>query len=410
MRNRVRRTHEKATSSGRKLVFLLMAISLVAAACGGGDDGPAADDPGGQGDQTEQAAGGEELSAEAQAAVDKANELGLNIVTSREEILKGAEAEGKVVVQTSTDEFQAFEEAFEAEYPFIDMEWTELSGAATERFLLEVEGGAAGRYDVGYPAPEAYDTIADMMNWDLYGMAELGVLDIPLETIDAERRTVVAAGHTGIALAYNKDIVSEADLPKTWEDLLDPKWSRGELGMSLDVDLNNVSVLAAHPDWGIDRVAELMSGIAALDPIYTDGHSSAAKLVASGEVAISPFINLHSSMRQVDKDPEGPLQVTFIEPVPIRASEAYGVFSDDLSEAPYAALLFIEWIANNDEAQALLDADPLQASLYWDESRMAEMIGDRETAVADPAGVAELPAWIQQIQEAAGFPTAVDEG
>jgi hypothetical protein len=53
----------------------------------------------------------------------------------------------------------------------------------------------------------------------------------------------------------------------------------------------------------------------------------------------------------------------------------------------------------------LLDADPLQASLYWEGSRMAEMIGDLESTVADPAAVAALPDWILQIQEAAGFPT-----
>jgi ABC-type Fe3+ transport system substrate-binding protein len=325
-------------------------------------------------------------------------------MTSREDILACAEEEGSVVVQTSTAEFEAFEELFETDYPFIDMEWAELSGAATERLLLELESGAAGRYDVGYPAPEAYGDIAQHMNWDILGMAEAGILDIPVEVIDADSRTVLAAGHTGIAFAYNSELIDESELPTSWEELSDPRWSRENLGLAMDVDLNNVSVLATSPDWGIERVVELMEDIAANEPIYVDGHTSAALLVQSGEVAASPFVNLHSLMREVDKDPDGPLQVHFIEPVPIRASEAYGVYDDTLAEAPCSALLFIEWISNDDDAQALLDADPLQASLFWADSRMAEMIGDLEPTVADPETVAALPDWIQQIQGAAGFP------
>lgn len=385
---------------------LLVVFALVAAACGdGGSDttqGTAATTTVATTPTTTAGGTGSTAAPDPVAvAAAEAAALGLQFASTREEILAGAQAEGKVVVQTSTDEFDAFEQAFEAEYPFIDLEWAELSGSATERFLLEVEGGAAGRVDVGYPAPEAYNTIADMMDWDLYGMAAAGILNIPLGSIDAERRTVLAAGHTGIALAYNSDLIDEADLPQSWDELADPKWA--DLGMSLDIDLNNVSVLATS--WGIDRVTELMAAIAANNPTYTDGHTAAATLVQSGEVAISPFINLHSLMRKVDDDPDGPLQVHFVTPVPIRASEAYGVYNSSLSEAPYASLLFIEWIANSDVAQELLDADPLQASLFWSGSRMAEMIGSLETTVAGPAEVALLPEWISAIQEAAGFPT-----
>jgi hypothetical protein len=174
--------------------------------------------------------------------------------------------------------------------------------------------------------------------------------------------------------------------------------------MSMDVDLNNVSVLTMSPDWPIERVVELSEKMSALNPVFTDGHTAAALLVQTGEVAISPFINLHSLMREVDKDPEGPLQMAFIEPVPVRQSEASGVFNSELAEAPCSALLYIEWTAS-DAAQELFDADPLQASLYWEGSRMAELIGDREVVVAEPADVAELPDRIAQIQEAFGFPT-----
>jgi ABC-type Fe3+ transport system substrate-binding protein len=268
------------------------------------------------------------------------------------------------VIQTSSDEFDPFKEGFEEAYPDISAEFVVLSGTATERFLLEEESGAAPNYDVGYPAPEAYNEITAMMGYDIQGMAAAGILDIPEETIDQDTNTVVSPGSSGIALAYNSDLISEDELPTSWEELGDPRFSRDELGMSMDVDLNNVAVLSVDPEWGVDRVVELSAAMAENDPIFADSHTSATLLVQSGEVAISPFVNLHSAYREVVKDPEGPLQVAFIEPVPVRQSEASGVMRN--ADNPCAALLYIEWL-NSDPAQEILDADPLQASLSWPE-------------------------------------------
>ncbi len=366
----------KVTTRGVLASLVAGALALALAACGGEDD----------------------------KASDK--DAPLKTAKSHDEIVELAKKEdGHLTVQTSTAEFDAFKEAFEKDYPFIDLDYAELSGAATERMLIEVESGQAQRYDVGYPAPEAYNEISELFGWDLYSMAQDGTLNLPIESIDQKNKVVVAAGHSGIVLAYNKDLISEDELPKTWDEVADPKFSSDNLGMALDVDLNNVAVLATSPDWGIDKVADLMGKMAELKPTYTDGHVNAALMVQSGEVAISPFINLHSAYREWEKDPDGPLQIAFIDPVPIRASEAYGVFRDDLADAPYSALLFVEWIASDDDAQALLDADPLQASLYWPNSMLADMTKDHETTIADPAAVAELPAWIESIHEAAGFPS-----
>ena len=408
----------RMSSRTRRAIACTFALALVAASCGGDDDDAESDDTASAAEDTASddtasgdtaadgtAAGDGALSPEVQAAVDEAESLGLQMATSHDEIVAKAEEEGKVVIQSTIDDFAPFEEAFEEEHPNIDLEWYALSGTDTERFLLEVESGASTRYDVGYPAPEAYNEIADMFDWDLYGMAEAGIMNLPLDRIDTERRTVVTTGDRGVALAYNSDLVDEADLPTTWDELVDPKWGRDELGMAMDVDLNNMSVLATSPEWGIERVVELSEELAALDPIFTDGHTAASLLVQSGEVAISPFVNVVSAQREIDKNPDGPLQLHFVEPVPIRASEAYGIYNEDLGEAPYAGLLFIEWMANSDVAQGLLDANPVTASMAWPGSRLTEMVGDSELTVAGPGDTTKLPAWIEQIHEAFGFPT-----
>jgi ABC-type Fe3+ transport system substrate-binding protein len=378
----------------------MMAVTLASlvfglAACGGDDGGE------GGGNVPELNLDG--ASAEVKAAADAAAERDLNFVADHDQIVECAKKEGEVAIQTSSDEFDPFKEGFEKAYPDIEAEFIVLSGTATERFLLEAESGAARNYDVGYPAPEAYKEIAAMMGYDIEGMASAGILDIPAATIDEDLHTVVSPGSSGIALAYNRDLISEDELPTSWEELGEPRFSRDELGMSMDVDLNNVAVLSVDPEWGTDRVIALSEAMAKNEPIFADSHTSATLLVQSGEVAISPFVNLHSAYREVLNDPEGPLQVAFIEPVPVRQSEASGVMRD--AEHPCSALLYIEWLAS-DPAQEILDADPLQASLSWDGSMMADMIGDSQTVIAEADQIAELSDAIASVQEAFGFPTA----
>ena len=340
---------------------------------------------------------------EVQEAAKVAAERGLEFMADHDEIVQCAKDEGAVTIQTSSDDFEEFKTAFEAEYPEITADFVVLSGAARERFLLEAESGAGPNYDVGYPAPEVYTEVVEMLGYDLQGMAESGVLDIPVETIDPNNHSVASAGASGVALAYNRDLISEDELPTSWEELAEPRFGRDQLGMAMDVDLNNLSILTVDPEWGVDGVVELGEKMSRLQPVFTDSHTAATLLVQNGEVAISPFVFTQSAVREVDKRPDGPLQVAFIEPVPVSISESSGVFRD--AEHPCAALLYIEW-TNSDTAQRIYDKAPLQASFAWEGSRLREMVGDRETVIAGPGQIAELPAAISKIQAAFGFPTA----
>ena len=389
------------SNPGTKVTAAVAAIALVVAGCGGADDSSSRE----KSPPSPNTAVVGPVSDEVEAAAAEAHSLGLQFARSHEEIIAAANEEGSLIIQTSMAAYEPFQEAFAKAYPNLDTQWVEMGDATTQRFLLEVESGVGPRYDIAYVAPEAYNDIAEMTDWDLLGMAQAGILDIPIEMIDSEKRTVISPGSSGIALVYNKNLVSEAELPKTWQEVADPKWSRDQLGIAMDVDLNNVGILASAPGWDLDKVLELSAQLAELDPIFTNGHTAATLLVQNGEVAMSPFVNLHSAVREVDKNPDGALQVALIEPVPVRLAESAGVFNADFSDSPHAALLFIEWMAS-DDFQSLLDADPLQASLHWEGSRMADMIGDRKIGVFGSEMQSQLPDWVSQVQATFGFPTA----
>lgn len=59
--------------------------------------------------------------------------------------------------------------------------------------------------------------------------------------------------------AYNAKILPAKDVPRKWEDLLDPKWKGGKLGMS--VATHHLARLATGP-WGEEKTTRFVKGLA----------------------------------------------------------------------------------------------------------------------------------------------------
>jgi iron(III) transport system substrate-binding protein len=59
--------------------------------------------------------------------------------------------------------------------------------------------------------------------------------------------------------AYNKDILPAKDVPKKWEDLLDPKWKGGKMGMSTTT--HHLARLAAGA-WGERKTTDFVKALA----------------------------------------------------------------------------------------------------------------------------------------------------
>jgi iron(III) transport system substrate-binding protein len=74
--------------------------------------------------------------------------------------------------------------------------------------------------------------------------------------------TVILANQFALP-AYNKQLVSPKDVPKNWQDLLDPKWKGGKLGMTTAT--HHVARLATL--WGEAKTTEYVKALAAQQPI-----------------------------------------------------------------------------------------------------------------------------------------------
>ena len=136
-----------------------------------------------------------------------------------------AEPSGKVMLYSSMQEaqLQAIEQAFEAKYPGVDMEYYYAGGGklVTKMTTEAKDGGQIASDLVWLGDPSDYE--AFKANGWLQPYISPETDHIAKEYIDAEG--YYTAGRLVImGIAWNIGMVDEADAPKTWYDLLDPKW------------------------------------------------------------------------------------------------------------------------------------------------------------------------------------------
>ena len=144
--------------------------------------------------------------------------------------------------------------------------------------------------------------------------------------------------------AYNTNAVKKPDLPKTFSDLLDPKW-KGKLGIeSEDQDWFATVVTGMGEEKGLALFRDIVkrNGVS-----IRTGHTLLNNMVVAGEVPLA--LTLYNYMPESAKQKGAPVDWFMLEPVVAR-SNAVGVARR--APRPHAALLFHEYMLG--EAQELL--------------------------------------------------------
>jgi iron(III) transport system substrate-binding protein len=150
--------------------------------------------------------------------------------------------------------------------------------------------------------------------------------------------------------AYNTSAVKKADLPKKWEDLLDPKW-KGKLGIEAKDDDWFASVVQqmGGEQKGLDFFRKLSdtNGIS-----VRKGHTLLNNMVVSGEVPLA--LTVYNYMPAQSKEKGAPIDWFVIEPA-IARSNAVGIAAK--AKHPNAALLFYEYLLGPDGQKAMTSID-----------------------------------------------------
>jgi len=259
-----------------------------------------------------------------------------------ERILAAAKKEGTLTLYTTFAAYNLETVAtdFERRYGVKINPWRSGTLRVLQRTLNEAK---AGRFEV--------DAI-------LFGSPEMEALyreKLLQEVRSPHHRNLVEGGlpaHSGwaavylnlFAHAYNTAKVKREELPKTYADLLDPRW-RGRLGVESQ---DQEWFLAVVKDMGEARGLRFFRDLVATNGLSVrTGHSLLTSMVASGEVPLA--LTVHSYMPEQLKRKGAPIEWFVLEPAVVRPN-AVGVMRR--APHPNAALLFYEYMLS--DAQKLL--------------------------------------------------------
>ena len=233
-------------------------------------------------------------------------------------------------------------------------------------------------------------------------MAEKKVLNIPIKMINPKQPNVAALGSALAAVSYNAKALPPDLVPKTYEDLLNPKLKNSGL---LWVDVSQASGLAAlFVVWGKDKVIDYTTKLGEQRPVWTTGATRSITAMAAGEYAIGSLNHYHSVIRIREQRKAPHLQALLLEPVPVRLNNILSI--NEKSAMPAAATLFIEFVAS-EKVQAIFDREgPVKASVFTDGSLPNKLVEGKKIAFVGWDDIDEIEPLQKRIFESWKFPVA----
>lgn len=257
-------------------------------------------------------------------------------------LLDGARREGEVnvytslVVQDITDLAAAFEKKYGVKVKF----WRAGSEKVVQRIVTEARGG---RFDFDIVETNGPELEALHREKLLQKATSPYHADLIPQAIMPHGEWVGTRLNTFVHI-YNTNLVKKEDLPKSYQDLLDPKW-KGKLGIEAE-DLDWFAMVVT--DMGEEKGLKLFRDIVAKNGMSVrKGHTLLAGLTASGEVPFALTVYNHNAEKLKKKG--APVDWYAIPPAIVRAN---GMGISKKPAHPHAAVLFYDFLLN--EGQAIL--------------------------------------------------------
>jgi len=187
--------------------------------------------------------------------------------------------------------------------------------------------------------------------------------------------------------AYNTHLIKKEDLPKKWEDLLDPRW-KGNLGIEAKIQEWFASVVQ---DMGEEKGIQLFRDIVAKNGISVRrGHSLLNNLVIAGEVPMA--LAMYNYMPIAAKAQGAPIDWFALEPVIARAN---GMGVARRAAHPNAAMLFLDYLLSPETQKLLVQRDYVPSN-----ANVPSPLGKIRIKLVDPVQTLdELDKWTKLYDE-----------
>jgi len=264
-----------------------------------------------------------------------------------EKIIAAAKKEGTLTLYTTFAEKDqpTLIKPFEAKYGVKVSIWRAGTDKVLQRTLAEA---AAKKYDVdaihfGSPEMEALsrEKILQAVSSPLHKELQPG-------SVPSHREWAATLLSVWVQV-YNTNLIKKSDLPKSYKDLLDPKW-KGKLG----IEAKNQDWFASVVDvmGGGEKGLQFFRDLVARNGVSArTGHTLLNNMVIAGEVPLA--LTVYNYMPEQAKKKGAPIDWFALEPAVAR-SNAVGVARR--APHPNAALLFYEYMLG-DAQQYLVAMD-----------------------------------------------------
>jgi iron(III) transport system substrate-binding protein len=258
-------------------------------------------------------------------------------------LIAAAKKEGKVIHYTSVDLPLAEKvgKAFEAKYPGITVRIERTGAERVFTRIAQERGSNIHACDVVQSSDAAHFVV-----WKREGILAPYVPEevakhYPPEHKDADGLFASYRVYLCV-MGRNTDLVKAEDAPKSYKDLLDPKW-KGKLAIETgDYDWFSVVVSSMGEEKGI----KLFRDIVAKNGVSVrKGHTLIANLVVSGEVPVSLTTYLYK-VAQLKKD-GAPIDWFSLPP---EVARAQGTGMAAKAPHPNAAVLFIDFLLSDGQS------------------------------------------------------------
>jgi iron(III) transport system substrate-binding protein len=304
-----------------------------------------------------------------------------------QQLVEAAKKEGELVYYTTMtlDQSKTVTDRFEKKYGIKATLFRTGGGPLLNKIFTEARGG---RYD-----------------WDV--VVGRGEMVLPLierklvasylspETKMIEEQLVDKQGYwtayyvNSYVLGWNTKLVKKQDVPKTYEELLNPKWKGGQI--SLDTEAYGM-MEGLKRVWGREKGINYFKRLAALDPVLKRGNTERVQLVVAGEYPLIIAYNqtlqrMTSRGAPVDWLPLEP-SITQVNPIMLAAKAPH----------PNAARLFYDFVLSKEGQEMLrgFQRIPVRKDVEPDPPRLFRGF---KIAVEDPEDYKDFDASVKQYLE-----------
>lgn len=224
---------------------------------------------------------------------------------------------------------------FEKKYGIKINVWRAGSDKALQRIMNEMKAGKAGFDLVHVDARE----LEVMHRENTLQQVKSPYMNALLSSAVPPHREWVATYMNPVVMAYNTDQVKKDELPKTYQDLLDPKW-KGRLGVEAgDQEWFYTVIMEMGTDKGLKYFRDLVStnGLS-----VRVGHSVLNNLVVAGDVPLA--LTVYGQMPILAKQKGAPIDWFTLEPT---IATAFGIGLSRKAPHPSAAMLFYDYMISD---------------------------------------------------------------